>query len=133
MESVLPNLLFARAYFFRYRRSESVQRHYLRNEERILQLMELLQTPVSRTTTTILASFNFEDPVRVAPTPEQFDAGVADLAPIPQSQCSICQDVLSDPAVSLRACGHQFHRTCAVTWYTQSVHCPLCRHDIREN
>jgi hypothetical protein len=32
----------------------------------------------------------------------------------------------------LNRCGHTFHTTCIDTWFQRNVHCPVCRHDIRE-
>ena len=28
-------------------------------------------------------------------------------------------------------CGHVFHNNCIAEWFTRSVFCPMCRHDIR--
>jgi hypothetical protein len=49
--------------------------------------------------------------------------------------CAICQDdVESNQEVRrLDHCNHYFHRNCIDTWFQGNVHCPTCRHDIREN
>jgi hypothetical protein len=49
--------------------------------------------------------------------------------------CAICQDTLSpeQEGRKLLACNHWFHRTCIDTWFTRNVHCPNCRHDVRES
>ncbi len=77
---------------------------------------------------------NFADPVIVAPTQAQMDAAFQVPEQNPEGACPICQEVFTQDAalVRLRHCRHAFHRPCATAWYTMSVHCPLCRHDIRE-
>lgn len=81
-------------------------------------------------------------PVTVHPTRQQLDRGSQLEGPearfiIPDGEsCAICQDPLrmpdSSPLRRLRHCSHTFHRTCIDTWFTSHVHCPICRHDIRE-
>jgi hypothetical protein len=48
--------------------------------------------------------------------------------------CAICQDPMEpgSNACSLNACDHRFHPGCINTWFQRDVHCPVCRHDIRE-
>lgn len=53
------------------------------------------------------------------------------------SVCAVCQDH-SAPAASpggawrrMRHCGHAFHRSCVDAWLARSVHCPMCRADVR--
>ena len=33
---------------------------------------------------------------------------------------------------TLTHCGHRFHVLCIDNWFQRNVHCPLCRHDIRD-
>ncbi len=78
-------------------------------------------------------------PVVVAPTAAQLAAGtiVSSLEPPADVTCTICQDHAPPVPTAtewriLRHCGHRFHRTCIDQWFRQNVHCPVCRHDIRE-
>jgi hypothetical protein len=48
--------------------------------------------------------------------------------------CNICQENF-DQAQEIRRltfCNHSFHRECVDRWFSSNVHCPTCRHDIRE-
>lgn len=48
--------------------------------------------------------------------------------------CAICQDEIG-PNQDMRRinhCNHYFHQDCIDTWFRGNVHCPTCRHDIRE-
>ena len=50
--------------------------------------------------------------------------------------CTICQDRMRQGELvrKLTICSHQFHKACIDNWLlNQSVHCPICRHDIRES
>ena len=48
--------------------------------------------------------------------------------------CTICQDtvVSTDLCRRLNACQHVYHKACIDEWFTRSVFCPSCRHDVRE-
>jgi hypothetical protein len=48
--------------------------------------------------------------------------------------CAICQDIIeqNQQVRRLLHCGHHFHLICIDTWFRENVHCPTCRHDIRE-
>jgi len=51
--------------------------------------------------------------------------------------CAICQEHTYADAESSHQwrqlhCSHRFHRECVDSWLEQSVHCPVCRADIRE-
>ena len=47
--------------------------------------------------------------------------------------CTICQDNIELNEVRrITRCGHYFHRVCIDVWFQGNVHCPTCRHDIRE-
>jgi hypothetical protein len=75
----------------------------------------------------------WNDPVIVHATPEQILAATETSTPQDDSgNCAICQETLTNPATRIRHCGHSFHTTCISEWFTRSVHCPNCRHDIRE-
>jgi hypothetical protein len=78
----------------------------------------------------------FLQPVIVRPTPEQIAAhtSLGNLVSDTEHTCAICQDALTSEQEGrkLNACGHWFHRPCIDTWFQRDVHCPVCRHDIRE-
>jgi hypothetical protein len=75
----------------------------------------------------------WNDPIVVHATPEQILAATETSTPEDDSgNCAICQETLTSPATRIRHCGHSFHTTCISEWLTRSVHCPNCRHDIRE-
>jgi len=78
----------------------------------------------------------FLQPVVVRPTVEQIAANtsVGNLVSDIDHSCAICQDALTSEQEGrkLNACGHWFHKSCIDTWLQGNVHCPVCRHDIRE-
>ncbi len=79
---------------------------------------------------------NFLQPVVVHPTAEQIAANttLGNLVSDTDHACAICQDALTSEQEGrkLNACGHWFHKSCIDTWLERDVHCPVCRHDIRE-
>lgn len=88
----------------------------------------------------LLALARDATPVPVTPSQEILEANTiltsTDLDP--DLECTICQSHEPPSANSqqwriLRACRHAFHQTCIDRWFSQNVHCPVCRHDIREN
>ena len=87
-------------------------------------------------TATIPLTFpvGWDEAVPVRPTAAQISAGsdVVTVDDAEPSNCSICQDSLSPTHTRLTHCGHRFHTSCISEWFTQSVSCPMCRHDIRE-
>jgi hypothetical protein len=75
----------------------------------------------------------WNDPVVVHATTEQIMAATEVSTPEDDSgNCAICQETLTSPATRIMHCGHSFHTTCISEWFTRSVHCPNCRHDIRD-
>lgn len=73
--------------------------------------------------------------VIVSPSQEQIAAAtVIQRVTAENEMCPICQDSVEVGANvrHLTACGHRFHTGCIDTWFTRNVHCPVCRHDIRE-
>ena len=80
---------------------------------------------------------NFFDPVPIVPTQVQIAAAStiegADSA-LAEHVCSICQDNFSvgEQLRILTHCDHRFHVLCIDNWFQRNVHCPLCRHDIRD-
>jgi hypothetical protein len=78
---------------------------------------------------------NFLNPVVVRATTEQIENNSEIVTDISGQSCAICQDMIrpDDTCRSLSICRHVYHRTCIDQWFTRSVHCPTCRHDIRES
>jgi len=74
--------------------------------------------------------------VIVRPTREHINAGsVLSIVTAPTTDiCAVCQDGfgIGNERRRLNACRHVFHTGCIDTWFHENVHCPVCRHDIRE-
>lgn len=50
-----------------------------------------------------------------------------------QEDCSICKvDYEESDRLKILPCYHVYHQQCIDRWFEQSVHCPICRKDIRE-
>jgi hypothetical protein len=76
---------------------------------------------------------SWTDPVVVRPTDVQIARATTSTSVPPiDTNCSICQDSLMEPGTRITHCGHVFHTNCIAEWFTRSVVCPMCRHDIRE-
>lgn len=80
---------------------------------------------------------NFLDQnVVVAPTTQQIESAssMEELNSSLEDNCSICQDIMEEGQEirRLNHCHHVFHKSCIDTWFQRNVHCPTCRHDIRE-
>jgi hypothetical protein len=84
----------------------------------------------------------FLNPVVVRPTEEQITSATT-VTPITSTStgtCAICQAPFSAPEEEeqnqeqreITHCHHAFHKECIDTWFRENVHCPVCRHDIRE-
>ena len=75
------------------------------------------------------------EPVIVRPTEQQIQENTTiEVLDTADEQCAICQDDMN-PGTEIRSldvCAHRFHITCIDTWFTRDVHCPICRHDVRE-
>ena len=74
---------------------------------------------------------SFMEPVTVSPSVNQVNNSLEDFQNT-NSSCAVCQEVISSGACRIRQCGHVYHRSCIVNWFSMSVRCPVCRHDIRE-
>lgn len=74
---------------------------------------------------------NFSDPVPVTPSTNQINAGLESIETA-SSPCAVCQDPITSGGVRIRACRHEYHRSCISNWFSMSVRCPVCRYDIRE-
>ncbi len=75
------------------------------------------------------------DPVIVRPSAEHLEHNTTIYIAGEQRQnCSVCLEM---PAIGaemrrINGCGHAFHRRCIDIWFQRNVHCPVCRHDVRE-
>jgi hypothetical protein len=78
----------------------------------------------------------FSDPVLVTPTLNQIEAGsvLRTSLGLVDLSCAVCQQAVTEGEEIRRLlhCNHQYHRDCIDTWFQRNVHCPVCRHDIRE-
>ncbi len=74
--------------------------------------------------------------VQVRPTTEQIENATLLYTTTRNldDNCAICQDTIEigQEVRKLHHCLHSFHRECIDTWFLEDVHCPTCRHDIRE-
>jgi hypothetical protein len=100
---------------------------------------QMRAAPPAATTTRMVLNFPldvsgnaaFFDPVPIAPTRTQIDAGVDRHVGVTETVCSICQENVTC-ATRIRGCGHCFHDQCIQQWFTMNPRCPMCRHDVRE-
>jgi hypothetical protein len=130
---LLQHLAEARSNYFWYRRHHHDERQFLNNETRILDLLEREGIGNALLQLMTIPIPGAMDPVIVAPSNQQRNTGLIPNRGPMNSPCAICQETLSGggPVSTLRNCGHSFHSSCADTWYSRSVFCPLCRNDIR--
>ena len=74
--------------------------------------------------------------VPVIPTEEHLrnNTSVSRLTEDIPDNCAICQDPLAtnQDIRTLNHCEHIFHKQCIDTWFQRNIHCPCCRHDVRE-
>jgi hypothetical protein len=122
----------------------AVMTRYMSTEALYLDLMSRIYTSNLRerlAATTLLTfsmpinyndgSPSFMEPVIVVPSQTQINSSLEEC-PGNQSSCAVCQDTISSGACRIRQCGHVYHRTCIVNWFSMSVRCPVCRFDIRQ-
>ncbi len=84
----------------------------------------------------------FLNPVVVRPTEEQIGRAttVTPITSTTTGTCAICQapfaaaeeEDQNQEQREITHCHHAFHKECIDTWFRENVHCPVCRHDIRE-
>jgi len=90
--------------------------------------------------TTTVGNRGFWQEVDVTATSAQINAGstVVEGSTIGADvNCAICQEHTYADGNSSHQwrrlhCAHEFHRECVDSWLEQSVHCPVCRADIRD-
>jgi hypothetical protein len=115
---------------------EALVATHQRNNATAMSLVRLYSMRSTRTvqyTATIPLTFpvGWDEPVVVRPTDAEIAAATQSVE-ISDYTCSICQEEIEGAgATKLRFCGHAFHTSCISEWFTQSVHCPMCRHDVR--
>jgi len=75
----------------------------------------------------------FNEPVVVRPTAEQIRNATEEVDEVPtNSTCAICQEEIAVNGLKISHCDHLYHTSCLQNWFSLSVRCPVCRHDIRE-
>lgn len=119
-----------------YRDRPAVINHYLRTEtahmDMLLRLFAQQQTnDIANSIVRLTVPSRFLEPVRVTATQQQINNSIV-VRETQESPCAICQEAISSDGVALRHCSHGYHRTCILSWFSTSVRCPVCRHDIRE-
>jgi hypothetical protein len=112
---------------------------FLLNERCFMELINRIHTSHQRTTAAATAlltmSFpqSFMDPVTVAPTQTHIDRATVTVVDVPpNTRCAICQDDITANAMQIVHCEHMYHSACFTQWFSMSVRCPVCRHDIRQ-
>ena len=85
---------------------------------------------------------NSYNPVIVAADPQTLNAATQQLlfSELPQNiqryhSCPVSHESFNNNSeiTRIRHCGHYFSRNAFDLWFNTNVHCPICRHDIREN
>ena len=113
-----------------------IMSRYMNSEAFMLELVNRLYTNhlytnVANAVFTLAMPARFNDPVVVAPSQLQINAALENHDN-PDSPCAICQEAITSNGVRIRQCQHSYHRACISNWFSMSVRCPVCRHDIRE-
>jgi hypothetical protein len=78
---------------------------------------------------------NFDEAVPVVASNQQISDAMREIENHTElGTCAICQDAIQThpEGCQLRNCGHHFHDTCILEWFSRSVRCPVCRNDIRD-
>jgi len=98
--------------------------------------------PPLRPSPVVTETFTFGtalSPVRVAPTDNQIVAATSvflysEIENPVNAICPITQDrfLPTDLVMRIDHCGHLFKASAIRQWFIRNVHCPLCRHDIRD-
>jgi len=110
---------------------------YLNNEAYLIEICNRTLTSnfyntLANTILTVSATdHSFSEPVVVAPSIQQINSTLEPISSA-SSPCAICQEPISSGGVRLISCHHEYHRSCIRQWFSMSVRCPVCRHDIRE-
>jgi hypothetical protein len=91
-----------------------------------------IQFPLPLRSTVPVGPSTWSDPVIVHPTMQQISAATSVIGNASDENCAICQEIMEGPVTRINHCSHMFHPNCISEWFTRSVFCPNCRHDIRE-
>ena len=120
-----------------YRSRSSLVSRFMLNEivymdmiNRMYQNDTYLRNAAATLLTFTLPTTGAMEPVYVTASQTQISSSLIDCPA--SGNCAICQDAISSGACRIRQCGHIFHRSCVQNWFSMSVRCPVCRHDIRE-
>ena len=110
---------------------------YMTNESSYLDLTSrvyynFIRNQLATNILTLTMPQTFLDPVPVVPTQRQIENAIEPIESS-TSNCAICQDSISLSGVRIRHCGHAYHRSCLMSWFSMNVRCPICRHDVRSN
>jgi hypothetical protein len=118
---------------------DTILSSFLLNERCFMEMINRIHNSHQRTTAAAAALLtlnlpqNFMEPVTVAPTQTQIDRATTTITDVPENtRCAICQDDIAASATQIRSCGHMYHSVCFTQWFSMSVRCPVCRHDIRQ-
>jgi hypothetical protein len=134
----IGDIAYARTVFFRHYHTADQINAALRNEGRMLVLLERsTETANIMAAASILLSnrnnnipTGFWDSVPVFLTNDQLATALQPFTPAADNTdvCCICQENLNvRPACELSRCHHHLHRTCAEQWFAMSTRCPVCR------
>ena len=137
------DIAYSRTTFFRHWHTHDQVNAALRNEARMLTLLERTMDMASivRVLNTLLPGATagaaaagvpagFWDNVPVALTNAQMTAALQPHTPPAENNelCCICQySLAAQPACELARCHHHLHRACAEQWFSMSTRCPVCR------
>lgn len=119
-----------------YRDRPTILNNYFRMETTVTDLITRIYAQqqtndIANSIVRLTVPSRFLEPVRVTPTTAQINNSLV-TQNAQDAPCAICQDAISSDGVVLRHCSHGYHRTCILQWFSTSVRCPTCRHDIRE-
>ena len=128
------NIFFTRT-FNQFRPAERLLAYnqFMLNERMYLELTSRIVNQEVRTTSQVLLNIpsSFLDAVAVTASAQQIASALQSMDG-PQGNCAICQESIASTGSRIRHCGHTYHGDCINNWFTMSVRCPVCRHDIRE-
>jgi hypothetical protein len=122
-----------------YHTRNNIVSRYMLNDAAMLEFLNRMyivnnqnrNAPTTFVTLTLPNNPNLMESVVVTASSQQIESSLETIDS-QETACAICQDAISTGGVRIRHCSHGFHRTCITNWFSMSVRCPVCRHDIRE-